>query len=223
MKQLFASTLAAGLFSAATITALADDSTNTVVQAKPKANYQPFSLGAEIGTTGPGGIGSWRFTDHLGVSGGMDYLSYTINNRKIQNASYSGNLRLQSEFATLDYFPSKTSSFHISAGVLLNQIQVSASSPNTTIGTYTGPLGLSIQYQPVDPYLAIGGNLYFDSGHHVSLSGSLGAAYFGNSRITLSSTEPANNDVINETSKIQKYANDLRVFPVVKIALNISF
>ncbi len=192
----------------------------------PVSQFNPFTVGAEVGTTGYGGGASWRFMDHLGVGGGFDYFSYSLNNRNIQDATYSGNLRLQSEPLTLDLYPGKRSSFHLSVGALFNQDQVTGTAlvNNFNGSGYNGTLNLSIKYQPVDPYLAIGGNVYFDSAHHISLSGALGVAYFGDSKVSLTSNPvDATGSVASEQSKIHKYANDLKFFPIVKVGLNFSF
>jgi hypothetical protein len=247
-KNLLTGIAVIGLLTFATCTNYAADSTNEVTSSTnvmaaptnvmappanemapapamaPASEFNPFTVGAEVGTTGYGGAAGWRFMDHFGVDGGFDYFSYSLNNRNIQDASYSGNLRLQSEPLTLDLYPSRFSSFHLGLGALFNQDEVSASANNVTVNTYTGNLNLNIKYQPVDPYVGIGGNLYFDRGHHVSLSGTLGVAYFGDSKVNLTSTpvDPTGS-VANEQSKIQKYANDLKFFPIIKIGLNYSF
>jgi len=231
IKNLLTGIATIGLLTFAAATACAEDSTNqtTAVSSAPyESLYNPFTVGAEIGTTGYGGAASWRFLDHFGVGAAFDYLSYSLNNRNIQNATYNGNLRLQSEPFTFDLYPGKASSFHVSLGVLLNQDQVTANASGITLNldgtSYTGNLNLNIKYQPVDPYLAIGGNVYFDRGHHFSLSGTLGVAYFGDSRVSLTSNPvDTTGTVAREQAQVQKYANDLRFFPIIKVGLNYSF
>ena len=86
--------------------------------AKARQSYQPFNLGAEVGTTGYGGTAGWRIANHFGVMGGMDYLSYTLN-RTINDVPYSAHLRLQSEYAALNLYPWRNSSFRLSLGQVL--------------------------------------------------------------------------------------------------------
>jgi hypothetical protein len=230
IKKLLAGVVV-GLFTFAASTIYANDATNLTAAASSESSeslYNPFTIGAEAGTTGYGGMLNWRFLDHFGAGASIDYLGFSLNNRSIQDATYNGKLRLQSETFTFDLYPCKKSSFHVSAGVLLNQdhLTANASGVNLSSGgtTYTGNLNLDIKYQPVDPYVGIGGNVYFDSGHHFSLNGTLGVAYFGNSRVSLTSnpSDPTGT-VASEKSQVQKYANDLKFFPVIKIGFNYSF
>ena len=100
-------------------------STNAAAAEIPPA-YQPFSIGAEAGTTGFGGTAGWRFANHLGVAGGADYFSLSMN-RTISNIPYSANVRLQSENAGLRLYPFSKSSFYIGLGAYFNQNQLKGS------------------------------------------------------------------------------------------------
>ena len=109
-----------------------------------------------------------------------------------------------------------------------NQNRVTGTNPNGTFtlngNTYAGTLNLNIQQQPVDPYLTLGGNLYFDHAHHWSLGGELGAMYTGKPRVGLTSSNPAANaDVANEVQQLDSYANKVQFYPVLKLSLNFSF
>jgi hypothetical protein len=229
INKMLSGVVVVGLLSVAASTIFAEDSTNqtTTAASEPSESlYQPLTVGAEVGTTGYGGDIGWRFMDHFGVGAAFDYLSFSLNNRSIQDATYNGNLRLQSETVTFDLYPGRKSSFHVSVGVLLNQDQLTGNAlVNDFQGSgYNGTLNLNIKYQPVDPYVGIGGNVYFDHGHHFSLFGTLGAAYFGNSKVSLTSNpNDPSGTVLHEQSQVQKYANDLRVFPVIKAGFNFSF
>jgi hypothetical protein len=94
-----------------------------------------------------------------------------------------------------------------------------------TIGndtSYSGPASVSIKEEFVDPYLTLGGNLYFDSGHHVSLGGQLGVFYTGAPKVDFNSNAGAENNLI-ERNNINHYAKDVQFWPVLKISLNVSF
>ena len=164
--------------------------TATLVTATPKTtqtpramtppSYQPFTLGAEAGTTGFGGVAGWRFADHFGVVGGMDYLSYSLN-RTINDIPYSANLRMQSEYAALNLYPWRNSSFRLSLGAYFNQNRLTGtavSDGSLNVNGYPVPPGdtvrLEYKQQPVDPYASIGGNLYFDKARHFSLGAEIG-------------------------------------------------
>jgi hypothetical protein len=213
---------------------MADTSTNSasVTPMPPPRLFQPFTVGAEIGTTGYGGSADWRFSNHFGIGGGFDYLTYTYNGT-IQGNSYDIKLHLQSEPLTLNLYPSKNSSFHVSVGALFSDNHISGAGSygagqQVTIGhtNYTGPVNINMNIKPlvVDPYLTLGGNLYFDHGHHVSLGGAIGVAYIGDPKVTFSA-EPgvSQQDQQAQQSKIAHYAKDLPVWPILKLSFNVSF
>jgi hypothetical protein len=191
-------------------------------------SYLPFTIGPEIGTTGYGGTGSYRFMSHLGITGGFDYFSYSKTG-SIKDVTYNAKARLESEPVALSLYPSEDSSFHLNLGVVFNQFRATGTNPNGTFtlngNTYAGTLNLNIQQQPISPYVTIAGNFfYFDHGHHVSIGGEIGAMYTGSPRVGLTSSNPAaNNDVAAERQTLRNYASYLHFFPIVKLGLNISF
>ena len=176
--------------------ASAAEATNDLSELSLRPDYREWTVGAEAGWTGLGGFGSWRFYDYLGVRAGFDYFQWTENNLSIGDFRYSAEARLLSEPLTLDIYPWKKHSFHISIGMLFNQNQLTGTSSGfgpVTIGGQTfefadlGVLNLKTQQQPVNPYLSIGGNLfYFDHAHQWGLGGELGVAYTGDATVSLS-------------------------------------
>ena len=224
----------------ATWNANAAEATDTS-EATARPPYQPWTVGAEAGSTGLGGFGSWRFDDHLGVRAGFDYFQWTENNLSIGDFRYSTKARLMSEPLTLDLYPWQKHSFHVSVGMLFNQNQLTGSSSGfgpVTIGGQTfsfsdlGVLNLKVQQQVVNPYLSIGGNfLYFDRAHHWGLGGELGVAYTGDPKLSLTSSgalSGGGHDTINaalgqEKQKAQDWANQFTWFPVLKLMVTYSF
>lgn len=198
--------------------------------ASTPAETIPFSVGAEAGTTGLGGNVGWRFMNYLGVQSGFDYFSYTYNGT-IKDNKYDATLRLMSEPLNLEVFPWKRSSFHISLGALFNEDRLSGNaSGSLTLNhdKYTGNLSLDYKPETVDPYVGIGGNVYFDKAKHWSLMGALGVAYQGDGRVSLTgnSTTPGpafQADLQSEKSKVQSYARDLQLWPVIKVGVTYSF
>jgi hypothetical protein len=214
------------------------ETTNNVTEPDSRPDYREWTVGLEAGTTGAGVFGSWRFCDYLGVRAGFDYFQWTENNLSIADFRYSAKLRLMSEPLTLDIYPWKAHSFHISAGVMFNQNQLTGSSsgfgPITIDGEpiefeNMGALSLKIQQQPVSPYLSIAGNFfYFDHAHHWALGGELGVAYTGDTKVSLTRSGGINSAIIDaavgrEQQKAQDWANQLKWLPVLKLMVNYNF
>jgi hypothetical protein len=235
---LYAAGLIAGV--GITFTARAVDTTNTTTELQLRPDYRTWTLGAEIGTTGIGGFGSWRFAPHLGLRAGFDYFQWTEDNLHIENLYYNAKVRLMSEPFTLDIYPWQKHSFRISAGVMFNQNQLTGSSSGlgpVTIGDQVfqfpqvGTLNLKMEQQLVNPYLSIGGNfLYFDRAHHWALGGELGVAYTGDAKVSLTRTSMGgplsgviDAAVSREQQKAQDWANQYKWFPVIKLTVTYSF
>jgi hypothetical protein len=215
--------------------ALAPNTQSAAVASATTPNQgNPYSVGLEAGTTGLGGNVAWRFMNNLGVESGFDYFDYSYNGT-IKDNTYDAKLRLMSEPLNLEVFPWKRSSFHISLGALFNENRLSGSAtgPLTLNGDkYTGNLNLLYKPETVDPYVGIGGNVYFDKSHHWSLMGALGVAYAGDGKVSLTGTGvPAQytssstfqQDLQAEKAKVQSYARDLRFWPVIKLGVTYSF
>lgn len=223
-----------------TTTETTNESTNAVETAatspipaapSPAVAYQPFSLAAEAGTTGLGGTAGWRFANHFGLQGGMDYFSYSLN-KTFNGNNYSGHLRLMSEDFALNLYPWQNRSFHISLGgyVDQNRLTGNANGAITVNGNpYVLPPGetLKLKYQPqsINPYVSVGGNLYFDKARHFSLGGELGAFYLGTPRVSLtdSGATVAASDLAAEQHTIQHDIKKLPVWPILKISVCYSF
>jgi hypothetical protein len=200
------------------------------IESTKAPDYKPFSLTVDAGTTGLGGIAGWRFSDHLGLHAGMDYLTYSQSG-KIEDVTYDAKLKLMSETVALDVFPWESSSFHVSLGALFNQNNLSghaAGDYSFDGNDYTGSLSVSIKQQPVDPYISIGGNLfYFDHGHHLSMFGELGVAYTGKGRVSLTTggaaTDAPASVVAEQKKKIEDAIDNVPVWPILKLGITWSF
>lgn len=216
-----------GLLIVAAAACRADDieeSTNAAIYMPPPPPFQPFTIGAEIGTTGYGGTADWRFLNHLGIGAAFDTFLYNYHG-KVEDANYDVHLHLQSEPLTFNVYPWKRSSFHVSIGALLNQNRLSGSSSGSiTINgnTYNSPV-ISIKQGAENPYLTVGGNVYFDHRHHVSLGGQLGLIYTAQPKVSFTASGISPADQQTERDKIQHYARNFKFWPVLKISLNYSF
>jgi hypothetical protein len=199
--------------------------------------YRPWTVGLEAGTTGLGGSGSWRFSDHFGTRLGVDYIEYSQDGTKLGNLHYDTKLRLLSEPLTLDIYPWQKHSFHISVGMMFNQNEATGSLSDTGPIYIAGrqfssldviPLHLKIEQQPVNPYFGIGGNFfYFDRAHHWAMGGELGVAYTGDPKVSLYRSGPSApliDAVLSQEQKnIQNDLDQYRWYPVVKLTVNFSF
>jgi len=199
-------------------------------------DHWPITIAGEFGTTGVGGNASYRFADHFGVRGGLDYFSYSYSG-DIEDVRYESDVRLLSEHVSLDFYPSKKLAFRVSVGALFNQNQLTGSpDPNQTIvidgNPYTpaeyGTLNLKIKQQPVNPYVSIGGNLFcFDRGHHWSLGGELGVAYspWNVSLNHTGGTNPPGLDqaIASQKKKIDDNLNKYPIIPIVKLYVSCAF
>jgi hypothetical protein len=172
------------------------------------------------------------------VRSGFDYFESSENDVDIKEITYSAKLRLMSEPLTLDFYPWKRHSFHISVGALFNQNRLTGNASDT--GTIiidgqpfpvplVGTLNLKIEQQPVNPYLSIGGNLfYFDPAHRWAMGGELGVAYTGDQKVSLTRSGPPapliDAAVRAEQNRVEDYANDhYKWWPVLKLAVSYSF
>jgi hypothetical protein len=193
--------------------------------------YRPWTLSLDAGTTGLGGSISWRFADHWGVRSGLDYFEYSDSGLAIKALKYDATVRIMSEPLTLDIYPWEKHSFHVSVGVQFNQNRLTGVGDDT--GTIlpparAGTLELSIEQQPVNPYLSIGGTLlYFDKAHHWALGGELGVAYTGDPKVSLARTGPPapllDAAVKIEEGRIVDYAEQFQWWPVLKLTVSYSF
>jgi hypothetical protein len=189
------------------------------------APYHPFTISGDVGTTGAGGGANWRFSDHFGMGGTMEYFPYNYT-PTIAGIDFDSHLTLMSETALLNLYPWRKHSFHFNVGALFNQNHLTGSKTGTVDlnGTpYTGTVSMDVKQQPVDPYISLGGNLYFDKGHHVSLGAEAGVFYTGEPRVSVTAAGAASGDVKSLQDEVVHYARKAEFWPVLKLSLNYSF
>jgi hypothetical protein len=220
-------------------TTSAASATNEMVGAErlERPNYRPWTVGAEASTTGFGASGAWRFSHHLGVRLGANYFQYSYSEAKLGDLHYDVSARFLSEPLTLDIYPWARHSFHISVGMLFNQNQLTGTLSDSGTLVIDGipfpsadvvPVNLKVDQEPVNPYLGIGGNLfYFDRAHRWALGGELGVAYTGEPQVSLSRSGPSRPLIDAALSREQDNIKDdleqYRWYPVVKLMVNFSF
>jgi len=192
-------------------------------------DFRPWTISLEAGTLGAGGSVAWRVADHWGVRTGVDYFQYSDNGLAIGDLHYNAKARLLNEPLTLDLYPWKKHSFHVSLGVLFNQNELTGTAVDTgrVLGLFA-PLNLKITQQPVNPYLSLGGNFfYFDRAHHWAMGGELGIAYTGDRQASLTwgdKAHPVAGAAWNhEQAQIKSWADQYQWSPVLKLNVSYSF
>src|SRR3954464_10737214 len=131
--QNFLAALLAVLASTLTTSLVAQEDTNTVATAKPAESperppYWPWTVGIGVGTDALiGGGVSWRFSDHLGARVGFGWTESSWDAVGIAGLKYDIKARLMAEPLTLDLYPWKKNSFHLSLGMQFNQNELSGS------------------------------------------------------------------------------------------------
>jgi len=235
--RLFATSLLVGTVASLTATA-AESSLLSDSSAPPP--YRPFTVGVGAGTDGLIGVsGGWRFADHLGLRAGVGYTEVSSSDVGIGGTRYDVRVRLLDEPLNLDYYPWQQRSFRVSLGLMFNQNELTGTATHTGITIIdgqpfptdeVGSLHLKIRQQPVNPYLGLGGNLfYFDHAHHWALSGELGVAYTGDARVSLTRSGgsgtpgPIDAAVSRAQSRAQRYADQFKFWPVAKLSVTYSF
>jgi len=202
--------------------------------AEDEVNYQPFTLGAEVGTLGLGGAVSWRFSDHFGARSGVNFFFYNHTD-DIEGNDYDADLQLLSFPLAIDYFPSKSSAFRVTLGVLLNLNELDGSTPLgqpvELNGNNYADAGLSLnlhsEQELMSPFIAIGGNIHFGKAKNWSLGYELGVAYTGSPDVSLTRTGAPNPgldaDLAAERQQLEDKAEDYKFYPIVKVSVNFSF
>jgi hypothetical protein len=242
-KQILLTAMVACALGSTAIPLVAQQSTNALEKATPDETsepppYRPWAVGLGIGTAGIFGGGvSWRFADHLGARVGVGYAEGSWDDVGIAGTKYNARLQLLAEPLTVDVYPWKKSSFHVSLGIMFNQNELKGSA--TGDGTITldgqtftraevGSLHMKVEQKLVNPYLTIGGNLfYFDRAHHWAFVGELGVAYTGEPSVSLTRSGPASPAVDaalqGAEKRLENFANDYKWWPVLKLAVTYSF
>jgi hypothetical protein len=226
------------VFAGAAIAATATEETNNPAELSLRPNYYPWTFGFEGGSQGLfGGFGSWRFSDHVGLRLGADYTQDSKSAVGIKGTDYDVQLRLLAEPLTLDVYPWRKHSWHISFGWLFNQNELTGSAtPHPTIIIddkpfpidRVGSLDLRIKQQPVNPYLSIGGNFfYFDHAHRWAFGGELGVAYTGDPKVDLTRNgQPSpiiDAAVAAAAQRTRDWAKQYQWWPVLKLNVSFSF
>ena len=201
--------------------------------AKEDVDYRTFSISADAGTLGLGGTVGIRFSDHFGIRAGFNYFEYDYTGDQEGN-EYNLNLHLESIPVGIDYYFSRKGDLHITAGVLLNKNRFGG----TTTGdvelddtTYSGiTVTTELKPEEITPFITIGSTIYFGNSKRVGLNIEGGIAYLpGGYDVTMTSNPPPTSgsaletDLENERQELEDAFGEMKVYPIFKIGLTVSF
>ncbi|MFT5535554.1 MAG: hypothetical protein ACI8WM_001063 [Burkholderiaceae bacterium] len=205
------------------------------------ANATDLALTADLGTTGVGLHVSLPLRQNLNARLGFNTLNYTYAG-STTDVNYDFKLKLNTVDALVDYFPSE-GSFRLTGGLTYNGNKVTAIGRSNASGTYilngntysaadAGQLDGKIDFRKIAPYLGIGwGNpLRKETGW--GFSADVGVLFQGTPSTSLTSsgcTAPStlcnqlNSDLDTENNRLRDRANDLKLYPVVRIGASYRF
>jgi len=216
------------------------------------APFSAVGVAVKASLLGAGAEAATPLTHHLNLRGGFNALSYDRGFDK-DGVTYTGQLRLRSAEAHLDWFPFHHG-FHVGPGVLLyngNQFHANAAVPGGNTFTLNGTsymsdptdpvTGLgSVNFKKAGPMLTAGwGNLVKRHGH-ISVPFEIGAIYTGAPRAALALAgsvcdptgevcQPIASDpdvlanVTAEQTKINKDVSAFKFYPIVSIGFGVKF
>jgi hypothetical protein len=218
-----------------------------LTSAGQEVDYQPLSVGVDAGTLGLGASVSWRFSDHFGIRGGINFLKIESEAEDAADIDIEGEfdaeLRLLGTPVGVDFFPWRDRSFRMTLGVLINKNRVKVSADpdlpgETTVYINDNPydafneqgVNIEVDQQTLAPYFSIGGNFYFDQAKRWSLAGELGVAYTGSPEAAITVGNPVTTaspgfqaDRAAEESELENKMEDYKFYPIIKLGVNFSF
>lgn len=195
-----------------------------------------LSIGAKMGTLGPGVEMSGYLTSNLNLRVGAHYLPFTFDG-SAGDVDYEVEMKFANALATLDWHPFYNN-FRVSAGVSLNNNELDLSGSTTDsaeIGdrTYTsaeiGKIHGLARFDKVSPYLGIGfGNAVADD-VDLTFSFDLGVVFQTGPDISLEANGTASGDpefqanLKKEEDDAQEIADDFRIYPVIAFGISYYF
>ena len=218
-----------------------------MTSAGEEVDYQPMSVGVDVGTLGLGVSASWRFSDHFGIRGGVNYFMFDSQAEDTGDIEIEGDfdseLRLLGAPIGIDFYPWRDSSMRLTAGVLINQNRLKLDSnplpgDPTTVELNGEPynvandlqgISFEVDHLPIAPYLSIGGNFHFDKAKHWALAWEVGVAYIGSADAAITTGvivavgSELETNIAAEEKRIEDNVEDYKFYPIVKLGLNFSF
>lgn len=197
----------------------------------------------EASTMGLGADYVMGFGDHLQVRAGGNLFnySYDVDGESTTGATamnYSGDLKLRSAGATLDWYPTG-SGFRLSAGLFLNQNEITNDATcnnaavcelgnDTFAAAALGTVSTKISFAPLAPYFGLGfGNPLKEQGFSLLLD--IGVLLQGSADVDMKSSGTCNSsstcmeELKNEEKEIEDEIKNFKFYPVVNLGLGYRF
>lgn len=203
-----------------------------------------LTLTPQVSTLGAGvSIGSYYIGDNLALRANINGLNVDKDFRN-NSVLYSAKVHLLTAGVIGDYYFSKDSGFHASAGLYYNENSVKgrgAYSGNVAVNTGMGiininpssygDVGYEARFSKIAPYLGLGYHARTTTGFSVAVDA--GVLYQGNAKMsydmpgayqTLANRSPAFNSLVNNNKQyLQDQANKFKLYPVISIGLAYTF
>jgi hypothetical protein len=212
----------------APITALAGQSSGS--------SGSDMSIGVRFGTLGFGPEIAKLITPHIGLRIGADFfsLTHTFNQSEL---TIDGKIKMKAFTGLLDLFPGNRGSFHVTAGVISNPVEITGtgvpSSSGFTINKHpysqsdVGTLSGSANWPSASPYVGFGFGTPAGKHSGIRFVFDVGVG-IGKPTVLISATGSATNsalatDLAAQQDTIQKTANKLPVYPAISFGLVFRF
>lgn len=197
-----------------------------------------MSIGVTAGSLGFGAEVSKWLVPHIGVRGGINF--FTLHSSITQtDISYKATLKMKAIEGLIDLYPSARGSFRVSAGIMTDPLEVTATGQPQSDGTYTingndytsaqvGTLTGSAKWPKSSPYVGLGFGTPANKHMGIKFTTDFGVA-IGKPTIALTSTGAASNaqlqsDLDAQVAKSQKDVNKYaKVYPVISAGLMLRF
>ncbi|MDP9109247.1 MAG: hypothetical protein M3N23_09280 [Pseudomonadota bacterium] len=200
-----------------------------------------LSLTADLGSTGLGMHLTTPMQPSLNGRFGLNYAKYKYNT-STSNVNYDFNLKLNTFDALLDYYP-RDNPFRVSAGLVYNSNKIDATGLAAAGGTYlingtiynaasAGQINGTIEYRKLAPYLGIGWGNPFRREAGWGFSADAGILFQGSASTSLNNSgcsadaatcAQLSSDLAAENARLQDKADNLRLYPVVRIGASYRF
>lgn len=177
-----------------------------------------------------------HYNDNLGVRADLNALSLS-RDASDSSATYHGTLHLADVAVLADYHP-WGGRFRLSAGALMGNSNFSAVADGNASGTFNlngiavnaagQSLAAKVTFPTVRPYFGLGfGSAARDTG--LSFNGDVGVA-IGRPKVTINASpglvtaaQAAGTSVEAETTQLQSKADQLRLYPVIRLGVGWGF